>query len=60
MFIQGYQDDKCMYQVNRYIGDGYACVFNKEIFSKELVDQLFGVHNGLENTIIQSCHAINN
>ena len=60
MFVQGYQADKCVYQVNRYVGDGYSCIFDKEIFSKELVDQLFGVHNGLENTIIQNCHTLNN
>ncbi len=56
MFVQGYQNDKCIYQVNRFVGDSYTCVFDKEIFSKKLIDQLFGVHNGLENTIINNCH----
>ncbi len=59
MFIQGYQADKCVYQVKRYTGDGYSCIFDKEIFSKKLVDQLFGVHNGLENIIAKNCHTIN-
>jgi hypothetical protein len=55
MFVQGYKDQKCVYQVNRYTGDGYICSFGGEVFSKKLVDELFGVHNGLRNEIIKNC-----
>lgn len=55
MFVQGYQNKECVYQVDRYIGDGYICSFNGEVFSKELVDELFGVHKGLRQKIIENC-----
>ena len=54
-FVQGYQDKICIYQVNRYIGDGYICSFNGEIFSEKLVDELFGVHSGLLETVEKNC-----
>ena len=54
-FVQGYQDGKCIYQVNRYIGDGYICSFGGEVFSKKLVDEVFGIHNGLRQKIVENC-----
>ena len=54
-FVQGYKDKKCIYQVNKYTGDGYVCSFDGEIFSKKLVDEVFGVHNGLRQTIVKNC-----
>jgi len=54
-FVQGYKDGKCIYQVNKYTGDGYICSFGGEIFSKKLVDEVFGVHNGLRQTIVKNC-----
>lgn len=55
LFVQGYKDKKCVYQVNRYTGDGYICSFGGEVFSKDLVDEIFGVHKGLRQEIIDNC-----
>jgi len=59
IFVQGFKDNKCIYEVKRYTNNGYICSFDGEVFSKKLVDEVFGVHNGLRDTIINNCKHIN-
>ena len=58
-FIKGYDKGDCVYVILRSNSKKTVCRFSEEIFSKELVDEVFGVHHGLHDVIKENCEHIN-
>lgn len=55
---EGVIDGKCTYFINRSDKTKTKCQFEMDIFSKELVDEIFGVHHGLREVVDSGCQEI--
>lgn len=55
MFVQGYDGDDCVLVTKRSNKEKTICRFGKDIFSEDLVDEVFGVHKGLREVIDANC-----
>ncbi len=54
-FVEGHDNDDCIFITKRSNKVKTTCSFGKDIFSKELVDEVFGVHKGLEKVVAENC-----
>ncbi len=58
-FVKGYEEADCVYIILRSNNIKTVCRFSEDIFTKELVDEVFGVHHELEEVISENCEHIN-
>lgn len=55
-FVVGYDKNKvCTYKVKKFTGEGYVCKFDGKVLNYNLVNEMFGCHQGQRQNIIKNC-----